>query len=119
MRALKQLDSHDLGTYRRYTSVLAQRYTAIAPYIFCKDELIFFPLFGNKKIPINQIKRIETKFVRNYRDTYSFRIYLYNEATKIYQVAMNQIAAFDFLQKQLLEENPDLTIIARNQYLLI
>jgi len=113
--ALKQLDSHDLGIYRRYTSVLAQRYTAIAPYIFCKNELIFFPLFGNKKIPINQIKRIETKFVRNYRDTYSYHIYFYNEATKIYQVAMNQIAAFDFLQKQLLDERPNLTIIARNQ----
>lgn len=70
------------------------------------------------QIEIKKIKKpvtIETKFVRNYHYTYSFRIYLYNEATKIYQVAMNQIAAFDFLQKQLLEENPDLTIIARNQ----
>jgi len=112
---LQHLDSHDLGIYRKYTSILAQRYAAIAPYIFCKNELIFFPLFGCKKIPVNQIKRIETKCVHNYRDTYSYHVYFYNDATKIYQTTMHQIAAFDFLQKQLLEENPNLTIIARNQ----
>ncbi len=112
---LQQLDSHDLGIYRKYTSILTQRYAAIAPYIFCRNELIFFPLFGSKKIPINQIKRIEIKYVHNYRDTYSYHIYFYNDATKIYQTTMHQIAAFDFLQKQLLEENPNLTIIARNQ----
>jgi len=113
--ALQQLDSHDLDIYRLYTSILPQRYAAIAPYIFCKNELIFFPLFGSKKIPINQIKRIETKYVHNYRDTYSYHIYFYNDATKINQTTMHQIDAFDFLQKQLLEENPNLTIIARNQ----
>ncbi|WP_343560103.1 hypothetical protein [Sphingobacterium sp.] len=115
INALQQLGSHDLNIYRRYTRVLAQRYMPIAPYIFCKNELIFFPLFASKKIPVNQIRRIETKYVRNYRSTYSFHIYFYNDSTKIYQVAMNQIAAFDFLQKQLLEENPNLTITARNQ----
>lgn len=113
--ALQQLDSHDLGSYRQYTSILAQRYTATTPYIFCDKELIFFPLFGSKKIPVNQIRCIETKHVRNYRNTHSYHIYFYNDSTKIYQTTMHKIAAFDFLQKQLLEENPNLTITARNQ----
>lgn len=111
---LRCLNSRDLAIYQRYTQRLVRIYASIAPYLFQEHELVFFPFFGNKKIPISQIHRIETKIIRNHRGPNSFRIYFYNEFSKIHQVTMNQRGAFDFLQEQLLEENPHLSIISRN-----
>jgi len=112
--ALRGLNSRDLAIYQRYTRRLVRIYATIAPYLFHEHELVFFPFFGSKKIPISQIHRIETKIILNHRSPNSFRIYFYNEFSKIHQVTMNQRGAFDFLQEQLLEENPNFNIIARN-----
>jgi len=112
--ALRGLNSRDLAIYQRYTRRLVRIYATIAPYLFHEHELVFFPFFGSKKIPISQIHRIETKIILNHRSPNSFRIYFYNEFSKIHQVTMNQRGAFDFLQEQLLEENPNLSIISKN-----
>ncbi|OOG20066.1 hypothetical protein BWD42_09355 [Sphingobacterium sp. CZ-UAM] len=111
---LRGLNTRDLDIYQRYTRRLVRIYASIAPYLFREHELIFFPFWGSKKIPISQIHRIETRIIRNHRGPDSFRIYFYNEFSKIHQVTMNQRGAFDFLQEQLLEQNPDLSIISKN-----
>ncbi|MDF2517099.1 MAG: hypothetical protein K0R59_2395 [Sphingobacterium sp.] len=111
---LRGLNTRDLAIYQRYTRRLVRIYASIAPYLFREHELIFFPFWGSKKIPISQIHRIETRIIRNHRGPDSFRIYFYNEFSKIHQVTMNQRGAFDFLQEQLLEQNPHLSIISRN-----
>ena len=113
--ALHDLNDHDLDTYQRYTARLVRIYSTIAPYLFCKQEIVFFLLWRRKKIPVNQIHRIETKIVRKSRGLTSFNVYFYNGSTKIHQISMNQSGAFDFLQEQLREENPNLIIIARNR----
>ena len=100
--------------YQRYTRRLVRIYATIAPYLFQEHELVFFAFFGSKKIPISQLHRIETRIIRNHRGPNSFRVYFYNEFFKIHQVTMNQRGAFDFLQEQLLEENPNLSIISKN-----
>ncbi|WP_293944953.1 MULTISPECIES: hypothetical protein [unclassified Sphingobacterium] len=112
---LRALNSRDLAVYQQYTSRLVRIYATIAPYLFREHELIFFTFFGSKKIPISQIHRIETKIIQNSRGPNSFRIYFYNEFSKIHQVTMNQRGAFDFLQEQLLLENPHLSITSRNR----
>ncbi len=112
--ALRDLNTHDLAIYQQYTQRLVRIYASIAPYLFREHELVFFPFWGSKKIPVSQIHRIETKIIRNHRGPNSFRIYFYNEFSKIHQVTMNQRGAFDFLQEQLLEENPNLSIISIN-----
>jgi hypothetical protein len=112
--ALKQLNDNDIAIYQQYSRRLVRMFSAIAPYLFCEDEILFFPFIGHKQIPIHQIHRIETKIIRNYRGPNSYRIYFYNEFNKIYQVTMNQKGAFDFLQEQLWKKNPDLVVVARN-----
>lgn len=89
-------------------------FAVAAPYLFCENEILFFPLIGNKRIAIHQIHRIETKIIRNYRGPNSYRIYFYNEFNKIHQVTMNQKGAFEFLQEELWKKKPDLVILARN-----
>nr|WP_288812246.1 hypothetical protein [uncultured Sphingobacterium sp.] len=113
--ALRGLNSLDLDIYQRYTRRVVRIYATIAPYLFQEHELVFFAFFGSKKIPISQLHRIETRIIRNHRGPNSFRVYFYNEFFKIHQVTMNQRGAFDFLQEQLLEENPNLSIISRNR----
>lgn len=112
---LRALNSRDLDIYQRYTNRLVRIYATIAPYLFREHELIFFTFFGSKKISISQIHRIETKIIQNPRGPNSFRVYFYNEFSKIHQVTMNQRGAFDFLQEQLLLENPYLSITSRNR----
>ncbi len=114
IRALQHLNIDDLAIYEQYTKRMNRIFSAIAPYVFFKNELLFFPLIGNKRIEINQIHRIETKIIRNYRGPNSYRVYFYNEFNKIHQVTMNQKGAFDFLQEQLREKNPNLVVVARN-----
>ncbi|MGJ1413983.1 hypothetical protein ACR784_11045 [Sphingobacterium multivorum] len=114
IHALQQLNDDDLDIYQQYSRRLVRIFSAISPYLFCENEILFFPFIGNKQIPISQIHRIETKIIRNYRGPNSYRIYFYNEFNKIYQVTMNQKGAFDFLQEQLRKENPTIVVVARN-----
>lgn len=114
IRVLQDLNSEDLATYEQYTKRLTRIFSAIAPYVFFKNEILFFPLIGNKCIEIDQIHRIETKIIRNYRGPNSYRVYFFNEFNKIHQVTMNQKGAFDFIQEQLRKKNPNLDIVARN-----
>lgn len=65
-------------------------------------------------MPIDQIHRIETKIIQNYRGPNTFRVYFYTESSKIQQLTISQRGAFDFIQEQLLKEIPNLVIIARN-----
>lgn len=112
--ALQNLNHQDLGIYRQYTSRLVRIYATIAPYLFFEQQLLLFPLWGSKRIPIDQIHRIETKIIENYRGPNTFRVYFYTESSKIQQLTMSQRGAFDFIQEQLLKEIPNLVIIARN-----
>ncbi|HCX57184.1 hypothetical protein [Sphingobacterium multivorum] len=114
INALQRLNDHDIAVYQEYNRRLMHFFAVAAPYLFCENEILFFPLIGNKRIAIHQIHRIETKIIRNYRGPNSYRIYFYNEFKKIHQVTMNQKGAFEFLQEELWKKKPDLVILARN-----
>ncbi|MDR0265547.1 MAG: hypothetical protein LBJ04_20180 [Sphingobacterium sp.] len=115
IRALQRLNDADLEIYQQYTKRLIRINATIAPYIFCDNEILFFPFIGDKKIAVGEIHRIETKIIRHSRGPNSYRIYFYNEFDKIYQVTTHQKGAFDFLQEQLRKKNSDLAIVARNR----
>ncbi len=115
IRALQRLNDADLEIYQQYTKCLIRINATIAPYLFCENEILFFPFIGDKKIRVDQIHRIETKIIRHSRGPNSYRIFFYNEFNKIYQVTTHQKGAFDFLQEQLRKENSDLIIVARNR----
>lgn len=115
IHALQRLNDADLEIYQQYTRRLIRINATIAPYLFCENEILFFPFIGDKKITVGQIQRIETKIIRHSRSPNSYRIYFYNEFDKIYQVTTQQKGAFDFLLEQLRKENSNLVIVARNQ----
>lgn len=115
IRTLQRLNDGDLEIYQQYTRRLVRIYATIAPYLFCENEILFFPFIGHKKITVGQIHRIETKIIRHYRGPNSYRVYFFNEFNKIFQVTTHQKGAFDFLQEQLRKENNNLIIVARNQ----
>jgi len=115
IHTLRSLNEQDLEIYRKYTSQLVRAYATIAPYLFRDKKILLFTLFGHKLISINQIHRIETKIVRNYRGPNSFRIYFYTEFSEIHQVTTHQLGAFTFMQEHLKREIPDLIIISGNR----
>jgi len=51
IHALQQLNDDDLDIYQQYSRRLVRIFSAIAPYLFCENEILFFPIHWKQTDP--------------------------------------------------------------------